>query len=68
MLSLAPGVITRPEVVCVFSVVVASVTVGPARVTVIVAVAVGAAQAAGGVGRRLPDVEAAAYQRNRSSA
>ena len=36
-----PGVITRPEVVCVFSVVVALVTVGPASVTVIVAVAVG---------------------------
>ena len=40
MLSLAPGVITRPAVVCVFSVVVALVTVGPASVTAIVAVAV----------------------------
>ena len=40
MLSLAPGVITRPEVVWVFSVVAALVTVGPASVTLIVAVAV----------------------------
>ena len=40
-LSLAPGVITRPEVVCVFSVVVALVTVGPPSVTVIVARTVG---------------------------
>ena len=40
MLSLAPGVITRPEVVCVFSVVTAPVTDGPASVTAIVAVAV----------------------------
>ena len=39
-LSFAPGVITRPEVLCVPSVVVAFVTFGPANVTAILAVAV----------------------------
>ena len=58
-----PGVITRPEVVCVFSVVVAPVTVGPARVTVIVARGRRPAQSAHGIGRRFLDGEATRGQR-----
>ena len=40
-LSFVPGVITRPDVLCVFSDVVVSVAFGPASVTVIAALAVG---------------------------
>ena len=41
MVSRGAGVITKPEVVCVFSCVVAPVTDGPARMTLITAAAGG---------------------------